>query len=186
MTSQSLRQKLYGTHNHTVLLIQDWQELSIETIEIINGAVPQVRIHVGESSSGETWKSLSDEIDDLKHDCKVFEEEKESAESKLEDAEKDLEDLKEKYNEELDEIEDSLESAERFLFIKTSERSIHRRICELARKIEEKFDSLEEERESFKEEIRGLQVDNRALCDTITRQDERIIELEKLLTAKEN
>lgn len=177
MTSQSLRQKLYGTHNHTVLLIQDWQELPVETIEVINGAVPQVRIHVGESSGGKTWKSLLSEIDDLKHDCKVFEEEKESAESELEKAEKELEDLEEKHEEELSKIEDSLESAEQFLGIKTSERLIHRRICELARKIEENFEP---------EKISGLEIDNRALASTITDQNEIIANLEKRLNAFTN
>lgn len=130
-------------------------------------------IQIGEASYETPRKALLDEIDDLKHDCKIFEEEKESAESELEKAEKELNDIEEKHSEELDKIEGSLESAEQFLGIETSERTIHRRICELARKIDESFQS---------EKVSGLELDNRALAYTITEQDKTIAELTEKLT----
>jgi hypothetical protein len=134
-------------------------------------------IQIGEPISETPRNALSSKIDDLEHDYKILEEEKESAESELEKAEKELNYLEEKHEEELDKIESSLESAEQFLGIETSERLIHRRICELARKIEENLQS---------EKVAGLEIDNRALCDTIEKQARIIAKLEeKLLAEKE-
>lgn len=130
-------------------------------------------IQIGEPLSEKTRKSLFNEIDDLKHDYKVLEREKESAESELEKAEKKFDELQEKHEKELDKIEDSLESAEKIFGIKTTERLIHYRILELARKIEENFQS---------EKVSGLEIDNRALCDTIEKQDQIIADLTEKLT----
>jgi predicted nucleic acid-binding Zn-ribbon protein len=122
-------------------------------------------IQIGEPISETPRNTLLSKIDDLEHDYKILEEEKESAESELEKAEKELNDLEEKHEEELDKIESSLESAEQFLGIETSERLIHRRIAELTRKIDENFQS---------EKVSGLEIDNNALADTIFRQEQTI------------
>lgn len=154
------------------LIIEDFDFARYEITRIYQLGGKTV-IQISEPLSEKPRKTLLDEIDDLKHDCKIFEEEKESAEKELEKAEKELNDLEEKHNEELDKIENSLESAEQFLGIKTSERFIHRRIAEFARKIDESFQS---------EKVSGLEIDNRALCDTIERQDQTIADLTEKLT----
>lgn len=157
--------------NPTNLIIEDFDFFRYPITRVYTLGDKTV-IQIGESLSEKPKKSLLSEIDDLKHDCKIFEEEKESAESELEKAEKELNDLEEKHAEELDKIEDSVDSAEQFLGIKTSERLIHRRICELARKIDETFQS---------EKVSGLEIDNRSLCDTIERQDAIIADLTEKL-----
>lgn len=130
-------------------------------------------IQIGEPLYETPRNLLLDEIEDLKHDYKILEEEKENVEKELEKAEKELNNLEEQHNEELDKIENSLESAEQFLGIKTSERLVHRRIAEFARKIEESLQS---------EKVSGLEIDNRALCDTIEKQDQIILDLTEKLT----
>lgn len=167
------------------LIIEDFDFARYEIVRIYPLGKKTV-IQIGEASYETPRKALLDEIDDLKHDCKIFEEEKESAESELEKAEKELNDLEDKHEEYLHKIDCAIESAEFNLKIDTSSRHSYDRISEIAAKVSQQFESLEEEREHFKEIIRGLEVDNNALCDTITRQDERIIELEKLLAAQEN
>lgn len=136
-------------------------------------------IQIGEASCETPRKTLLDEINDLKHDCKIFEEEKESAESELEKAESELEkaekelnSLEEKHGEELDKIEGALESAEHQLGIDTSSRWIQDRIEEFAVILSEKIEELE--------------LDNRALASTITDQNEIIANLEKRLDAFTN
>ena len=129
-------------------------------------------IQIGEASYETPRKTLLDEIDDLKHNCKIFEEEKESAESELEKAEKELNDLEKKHGEELDKIEETLESAEHKLGISTSSRWIQDRIEEFAANV---FEQIEE-----------LKLDNRALASTITDQNEIIANLEKRLDAFTN
>lgn len=139
-----------------IVEFHDGTELPVEKIYYVGGRAECFKVLVDD------WPgiNLQSELDDLKRDCKIFEEEKESAESELEKAEKDLAENDQKHNEELDKIEDSLESAEQFLGIKTSERSIRHRIAEFARKINEKFDSLEEERESFVSRIKDWEKDS--------------------------
>lgn len=129
-------------------------------------------IQIGEASYETPRKALLDEIDDLKHDCKIFEEEKESAESELEKAKKELNDLEGKHGKELDKIEEALESAEHKLGIDTSARWIQDRIEEFAAILAEKIEELE--------------LDNRALASTITDQNEIIANLEKRLNAFTN
>lgn len=154
------------------LIIEDF-DFSRYPIVRVYPLVGKTVIQIGEPLSEKSKSALQSQIDDLEHNLAVIEKEKESAESKLEKAEKELNDLEEKHEKELDKIEGSLESAEQFLGIKTSERLIHRRICELARKIDETFQS---------EKVSGLEVDNRALCDTIEKQDQIILDLTEKLT----
>lgn len=130
-------------------------------------------IQIGDSTRGEPKKVLLDKISDLEGDYEILQEEKKDTEKELEKAEKELNQIEEKHNEELDKIENSLESAEQFLGIETSERAIHRRIAEFARKIDERLQS---------EEVSGLEIDNRALCDTIEKQDQIILDLTEKLT----
>lgn len=130
-------------------------------------------IQIGESLSEKPIKTLLDEIDDLKHDCKIFEEEKESAESELEKAEKELEDLEDKHDIELSKIECALESAEHKLGVYTSSRWIQDRIEEFAGILSEKIEEFE--------------LDNRALASTVEEQNKTIADLEEqLLAAQEN
>lgn len=153
------------------LIIEDF-DFSRYPITRIYSLGGKTVIQIDESLSDNPKNVLQSEIDDLKNDLEVIEEEKESAESELEKAEKELNNLEEKHNEELDKIESSLESAENFLGIKTTERLIHRRIAEFARKIEENLQS---------EKVSGLEIDNRALCDTIEKQDQIIADLTEKL-----
>lgn len=111
------------------------EEFPVEKVYSVSGRASAIKILVG--GDGKTNKLL-DKIDDLEHDLKVSEEEKESAESELEKVEKELYEIEEKHQKELDKIENYLENAEQFLGFKTSERLIHYRIEELARKINEK------------------------------------------------
>lgn len=129
-------------------------------------------IQIGEPLYETPRNLLLDEIEDLKHDYKILEEEKESAESELEKAEKELSEVEEKHNEELDKIEDSLDSAEILLDVKTSSRWIQDRIEEFAGILSEKIEELE--------------LNNRALASTISDQNEIIADLEKRLDAFRN
>lgn len=123
------------------------EEFSIEKVYSVSGRASAIKILVG--GEGKTNKLL-DKIDDLEHDLKVSEEEKETAESNLEKAE-------ENHEEYLQKIDSAIESAEFNLGIDTSSRHSYDRINELVRKIYQKFESLEEEREFFKEKIRELE-----------------------------
>jgi len=129
-------------------------------------------IQIGESLSEKPKKLLLDKIDELEHDLEVAEEEKESAESELEKAEKELTDTEEKHEEYLHKIDCALESAEFNLKIDTSSRHSYDRISEIAAILSEKIEELEL---------------NRALADTIFRQEQTIAKLEEqLLAAQEN
>jgi DNA repair ATPase RecN len=123
------------------------EEFPIEKVYSVSGRASAIKILVGDE--GKTNKLL-DKIDDLEHDLKVSEEEKETAEFNLEKA-------GENHEEYLQKIDSAIESAEFNLGIDTSSRHSYDRINELARKIYQKFESLEEEREFFKEKIRELE-----------------------------
>lgn len=123
------------------------EEFPVEKIYKVSGRASAIKILIGGDG---TTNKLLDKIDNLEHDLKVSEEEKETAESNLEKAE-------ENHEEYLQKIDSAIESAEFNLGINTSSRHSYDRINELARKIYQKFESFEEEREFFKEKIRELE-----------------------------
>lgn len=167
--------------NPNNLIIEDF-DFSRYPITRIYSLGGETVIQIDESLSDNPKNVLQSEIDDLKDDLADVKKEKESAESELEKAEKELNNLQENHEEYLHKIDCALESAEFNLKIDTSSRHSFDRISEIAAKISQQFESLEEEREDFKETIRGLKVDNTALADTISNQDQIIADLTEKLT----
>lgn len=146
-----------------IVEFHDGTELPVEKIYYVGGRAECFKVLVDD------WPgiNLQSELDDLKRDCKIFEEEKESAESELEKAEKELAESEQKYEKELEIIQSALDTAQERLGIGTSQRFIQDQIDDLFAKIVDKISLLEEK-------IEGLTVDNRAMAWNLEKLEKQI------------
>jgi len=165
--------------NPTNLIIEDFDfyRYPITRVYILGD---KTVIQIEEANYPESRDQLYDKVEDL-------EEQNSSLEEKIKDLEGENEDLKkdkDKLDEQLNESFDLLESV--FGFTRDFHETMQKNLCALKVFLNNKARS-DAEWEDLEEELRGLQVDNRALASTIDEKDKTISDLtEQLLAAQEN
>lgn len=143
-----------------VVELQDGTEIPVQKIYYVGGRAECFKVLVLDREKENFLKK----IENLEHDCKVFEDEKDNAEAELSKAEKQLEKIEEKHEKEFETIQSALDTAQENLGIGTSERLIQNQIDDLFGKLQEKLEAMEET-------IRQLELDNTALAWNIDQHE---------------